>query len=56
MKCLENLIGNALKFTASSGRWFLLNIRNCNWRQESLYNVQVRDNGKGISKEDQERF
>ena len=53
---LANLIGNALKFTDSSGV-VLLNIEETVIAErESLYTFQVRDNGKGISKEDQERI
>lgn len=53
---LANLIGNALKFTDSSGV-VLLNIEETVISErESLYTFQVQDNGKGISKENQERI
>lgn len=53
---LANLIGNALKFTDSSGV-VLLNIEETEIaKQKSLFTFQVQDNGKGISQEDQERI
>lgn len=53
---LANLVGNALKFTDSSGV-VLLNIEETViTERESLFTFQVQDNGKGISKEDQERI
>jgi len=53
---LANLIGNALKFTDSSGV-VLLNIEETVIaKQKSLFTFQVQDNGKGISQEDQERI
>ena len=54
---LANLIGNALKFTDSSGVVLSEYIEETVIAErESLYTFQVRDNGKGISKEDQERI
>ena len=53
---LANLVGNALKFTDSSGV-VLLNIEEAaisDWK--SMFTFQVRDNGKGISDKDQERI
>ena len=53
---LANLIGNALKFTDSSGVVLLSIEETVIAERKSLFTFQVQDNGKGISKEDQERI
>jgi len=44
---LNNLIGNAIKFTPRGGKIFV----SCTWKDEQSLKVSVRDTGVGIAKE-----
>jgi Na+/proline symporter/signal transduction histidine kinase len=49
---IVNLISNAVKFHAAEGGWVRLEA----WREDDVLRVDVKDNGIGIAKHDQEKI
>ncbi len=51
MHVLSNLISNAIKFTPPGGH-ILIEVSSVTENRQEMVNIQVRDNGRGISQED----
>ena len=51
LRCLTNLIENAIKYAASGG-WILLSARECRHSGRSMVEVTIEDRGPGIEREE----